>query len=323
MRADRSRRPGLQGRSPPCSSSYSAVGAPTMSISDEHQVRVQLLAELDSLPYEVWLSVEILRSVHRSTTVRRLLVADSTITYLVLVGAVILFVSNRLPIALVAIGVSVSLWATGVLDLNQSLAGFGDPTVIFIAALFVVADCLESTGVTTWMGQTTAGPRRIEQRSCSRRADGDVCVPHRVRHTERVGRRSAAGSGARCDAHAPDLVATADAHGVRGARRVDARPHRCAGERARGRGAGRRRRRRDVLVLLVRDRRRTAPGRHRRDLARLGRRVLPHRNGRVMSRDFGSLARTLWCATTTSRPTRPSTAVGWEWPRSSCRPARR
>jgi di/tricarboxylate transporter len=89
--------------------------------------------------------------------------ADSTITYLVLAGAVGLFVSNRVHIALTAIAVSVALWATGVLSLEQSLAGFGDPTVIFIAALFVVADSLENTGVTAWIGQqliTRSGTNR-------------------------------------------------------------------------------------------------------------------------------------------------------------------
>jgi hypothetical protein len=46
--------------------------------------------------------------------------------------------------------VALSLWATGVLDLEQSLSGFGDPTVIFIASLFVVSEALDSTGVTAW-----------------------------------------------------------------------------------------------------------------------------------------------------------------------------
>ena len=80
-------------------------------------------------------------------------VAESTITYLVLLGAVVLFMSNRVPVALVAIGVSLSLWATGILDLDQALAGFGDPTVVFIAATFVVAEALDATGVTAWIGQ--------------------------------------------------------------------------------------------------------------------------------------------------------------------------
>ncbi len=46
-----------------------------------------------------------------------------------------------------------SLWATGVLDLDEATAGFGDPTVLFIAALFVVSEALDATGVTTWVGQ--------------------------------------------------------------------------------------------------------------------------------------------------------------------------
>ena len=52
-----------------------------------------------------------------------------------------------------AIGVALSLWATGVLDLGQALAGFGDPAVIFIGALFVVSEALDATGVTAWAGQ--------------------------------------------------------------------------------------------------------------------------------------------------------------------------
>jgi di/tricarboxylate transporter len=61
--------------------------------------------------------------------------------------------TGRIPIAIVAVGVSVMLWATGVLTLHESLAGFGDPTVIFIASLFVVSDALDATGVTAWAGQ--------------------------------------------------------------------------------------------------------------------------------------------------------------------------
>jgi di/tricarboxylate transporter len=80
-------------------------------------------------------------------------VSDITITFLVLAAVVVLFVWDRFPVALVALGVAVSLWATGVLDLQQALAGFGDPSVIFIASLFVVSESLEETGVTSWAGQ--------------------------------------------------------------------------------------------------------------------------------------------------------------------------
>ncbi|MGG7383185.1 SLC13 family permease, partial [Escherichia coli] len=60
---------------------------------------------------------------------------------------------NRVPVDIVALGTAVALWATGVLTINQALAGFGDPIVPFLAALFVVSESLEATGVTTWAGQ--------------------------------------------------------------------------------------------------------------------------------------------------------------------------
>ena len=75
------------------------------------------------------------------------------ITYGVLVVAVLLFVTNRVPVAVVALGVALSLWFTGVVDLGQALAGFGDPTVIFIATLFVVGEGLDAAGVTAWLGR--------------------------------------------------------------------------------------------------------------------------------------------------------------------------
>jgi di/tricarboxylate transporter len=79
--------------------------------------------------------------------------SDATITYLVLGAVVVVFASGRVPVAIAAIGVALALWATGVLELDQALAGFGDPTVIFIASLFVVSEGLDATGVTAWAGQ--------------------------------------------------------------------------------------------------------------------------------------------------------------------------
>ena len=79
--------------------------------------------------------------------------SDSTITFLILGVTVGVFVWDRIPVGVVAFGVALSLWATGVLDLDQALGGFGDPTVIFIASLFVVSEALDSTGVTAWAGQ--------------------------------------------------------------------------------------------------------------------------------------------------------------------------
>ena len=94
-------------------------------------------------------------------------VSDTTITFLVLAAVVVVFVWDRLPVALVAIGVALSLWATGVLDLDQALAGFGDPAVIFIASLFVVSEALDATGVTAWAGQQLIAAPARAGRGCS------------------------------------------------------------------------------------------------------------------------------------------------------------
>jgi di/tricarboxylate transporter len=79
--------------------------------------------------------------------------SDAGITFAILIAVVVAFVSQRIPVGLVAVGTSMALYFTGVLDLDQALAGFGDPAVIFIATLFVVSEGLDATGVTTWVGQ--------------------------------------------------------------------------------------------------------------------------------------------------------------------------
>lgn len=79
--------------------------------------------------------------------------AAALTTMLILVVAVVAFVSGRIPTGLVAIGVSLALWATGILNLDQSFAGFSDPAVILIATLFVVAEGLDASGLTSWAGR--------------------------------------------------------------------------------------------------------------------------------------------------------------------------
>jgi di/tricarboxylate transporter len=79
--------------------------------------------------------------------------SDAAIVYLVLAALVVLFVWNRLPVEIVAFSAPLTLLATGVLSVEQVFAGFGDTTVIFIAALFIVSAGIDMTGVTTWAGQ--------------------------------------------------------------------------------------------------------------------------------------------------------------------------
>ncbi len=79
--------------------------------------------------------------------------SDITLIALIILAAVVLFVWNRLPVVVVAIGVGMSLHFTGILTLGEALAGYGDPAVIFIATLFVISGSLDRTGVTAWAGQ--------------------------------------------------------------------------------------------------------------------------------------------------------------------------
>jgi di/tricarboxylate transporter len=75
------------------------------------------------------------------------------ISLLVLGVVIALFVWNRMPVEVVSIGSALVLAATGVITLPQAFAGFGDSVVVFIAALFVVSEGVDATGLTGWAGQ--------------------------------------------------------------------------------------------------------------------------------------------------------------------------
>ena len=54
--------------------------------------------------------------------------SDMAISFSVLGALVVLFVWNRFPVEIVAIGAALTLYATGVLTLDQAISGFGDVT---------------------------------------------------------------------------------------------------------------------------------------------------------------------------------------------------
>jgi len=79
----------------------------------------------------------------------------STICFVILAATVVVFVWDYLPVAVRGDGGSRSL-AVGNRRASistRALAGFGDPAVLFIGALFVVSEALDATGVTAWAGQ--------------------------------------------------------------------------------------------------------------------------------------------------------------------------
>src|SRR5262245_54790983 len=92
--------------------------------------------------------------------------ADAWITAVVLVVMIGILLTERFPPLVVIAGAVVSLLFTGVLDEDQTFAGFSDGAVITIAALYVVAGAIEITGALAGLSRRTfvedpaAGERR-------------------------------------------------------------------------------------------------------------------------------------------------------------------
>ena len=79
--------------------------------------------------------------------------SDASISLIILACVIALFIWNRLPVGIVALLAALTLYVTGVVNLDQALAGFGNPVIAFLASLFVVSESLDAAGLTTWAGQ--------------------------------------------------------------------------------------------------------------------------------------------------------------------------
>jgi di/tricarboxylate transporter len=71
----------------------------------------------------------------------------------ILAGAIALFASGRVRPDVVAILVALALNLSGVLTIQEALAGFGQPVVVLIAAVSIVGEGLIATGVTYRLGE--------------------------------------------------------------------------------------------------------------------------------------------------------------------------
>lgn len=87
---------------------------------------------------------------------------DLAITLMVLVGAVTLFITEKLPVDVVALLVLSSLMVTGVLTPVEALSGFSSQATLTVAAMFVLSAGLQRSGVIAQLGLAMA---RIRQRS--------------------------------------------------------------------------------------------------------------------------------------------------------------
>ncbi len=77
---------------------------------------------------------------------------DLWLTFSVLIAAIILFLSERLPVALVALMVAVTLGFSGVLTPQEAFSGLSSSAVVIIISIFVLTAGLEQSGVTERIG---------------------------------------------------------------------------------------------------------------------------------------------------------------------------
>jgi di/tricarboxylate transporter len=77
---------------------------------------------------------------------------DLALVLMMLAAAIVMFVINRPRMDAVALLVMVLMPFTGIITMNEALAGFSDPSIILIAALFVIGEGLVLTGVARRLG---------------------------------------------------------------------------------------------------------------------------------------------------------------------------
>jgi di/tricarboxylate transporter len=76
-----------------------------------------------------------------------------SITLILLLVAVILFATEKIPVDIVGILLVIGLVMTGVLNVNEGLSGFGDNIIVTIGGLFVLTGGLVKTGIVDLIGR--------------------------------------------------------------------------------------------------------------------------------------------------------------------------
>ncbi len=78
---------------------------------------------------------------------------EAIVVLAILVGAVVLFVSEKYPIDFVALLVLGTLLALGLVTPEEGLSGFSNPATVTVAAMFMLSAGLQKTGATAAVGR--------------------------------------------------------------------------------------------------------------------------------------------------------------------------
>jgi di/tricarboxylate transporter len=76
---------------------------------------------------------------------------------LLLAAAIVMFAINKPRVDAVALSMLVLLPFTGVVTMNEALAGFSNPNIVLIGAMFVIGEALARTGVARSIGDRLVG----------------------------------------------------------------------------------------------------------------------------------------------------------------------
>ena len=79
---------------------------------------------------------------------------------LILVVAMLLLITEKLPVDLTSIGIVVVLTATGILTPTETIAGFSSPAVITVGAMFLISKGMIRTGAVGFISQMVSGYSR-------------------------------------------------------------------------------------------------------------------------------------------------------------------
>lgn len=77
---------------------------------------------------------------------------EIVIVLLLVVGAVILFATEKLPVDLVALIIMATLLGSGIISPKEGLSGFSNPATITVGAMFVLSAALFKTGAVNSIG---------------------------------------------------------------------------------------------------------------------------------------------------------------------------
>jgi len=78
---------------------------------------------------------------------------DIILVLLILGGALVLFVTEAIPMDVVALLVLGTLAATGLVSPNQAISGFGNAAVITVWAMFILSEGMTRTGIASLLGR--------------------------------------------------------------------------------------------------------------------------------------------------------------------------